>query len=326
VRSVESTALRVLRGLEEEGQKLRSASVNVRVPGDVAIYTLNQKRRELQRIESDYRMAINFTPKDDVLAGNFEIERIAQLAPEDRPILPALSAPPAEETFAESPADLSEEVEETEEHEDLTHAEPPGRQEQHQGQPGDAPRRKRRRRGGRGRGPQSGNGQYQNQNPQHQQRQTPAPSFGDQLPAQADETSAMPSEASFGVEQPSQNMPASVAPHDSVSAGQPVDGQRKRRRRRRGGRGRNESGNSNFTPRDNASESSSSHHENGGESHASAPADPAWTAPADERRHTPVEAPRKPDSIPHDTMKSEPSDVPASSEPRKGWWQRTFSS
>ncbi len=47
VRSVESTALRVLRALEEEGEKNRASALTVKVANEVAIYTLNQKRREL---------------------------------------------------------------------------------------------------------------------------------------------------------------------------------------------------------------------------------------------------------------------------------------
>src|SRR5260370_41574980 len=43
VRSIESTALRVLRGLEEEGEKNRAAAVTVKTGDDVAIYILNQK-------------------------------------------------------------------------------------------------------------------------------------------------------------------------------------------------------------------------------------------------------------------------------------------
>jgi ribonuclease E len=54
VRSVESTSLRVLRGLEEEAQKQRAEGLTVKVAADVAMYTLNQKRRELSRLESEY--------------------------------------------------------------------------------------------------------------------------------------------------------------------------------------------------------------------------------------------------------------------------------
>ncbi len=170
VRSVESTALRVLRGLEEEGQKQRAAAVIVRVPDDVAIYTLNQKRRELARIESDYGMIITFVAKNEVLAGNFEIERTAVRAPEDRKFFPT-EAPPPEETLAEAPSDLSEEVEEEEEHEDMTHAEPPAqgherapraeqepRAENGEGEGGRRRRRRRRRGRDRDRAPGTGTG------------------------------------------------------------------------------------------------------------------------------------------------------------------------
>ncbi|HEY1962950.1 MAG TPA: ribonuclease E/G, partial [Rhizomicrobium sp.] len=58
VRSVESTALRLLRALDEEGQKNRAQAVVVHVADDVALYTLNQKRRELARIETDYAMTV----------------------------------------------------------------------------------------------------------------------------------------------------------------------------------------------------------------------------------------------------------------------------
>jgi len=64
VRSTESTALRVLRGLEEEGEKNRAAAVTVKIANDVAIYILNQKRHELARIETEHGMEISFVPAD----------------------------------------------------------------------------------------------------------------------------------------------------------------------------------------------------------------------------------------------------------------------
>src|ERR1700742_943056 len=62
MRSVESTTLRLLRSLEEEGEKNRASAVTVKVAAEVAMYTLNQKRRELSRIENDYQIIINFEP------------------------------------------------------------------------------------------------------------------------------------------------------------------------------------------------------------------------------------------------------------------------
>ncbi|MGE0724012.1 MAG: Rne/Rng family ribonuclease, partial [Alphaproteobacteria bacterium] len=47
IRSIESTALHVLRAIEEEGLRRRSAEIRVSVPTGVALYILNQKRAAL---------------------------------------------------------------------------------------------------------------------------------------------------------------------------------------------------------------------------------------------------------------------------------------
>src|SRR6185437_14881337 len=47
IRSTESTALHVLRAIEEEGMRRRSAEISVAVPSSVALYILNQKRGAL---------------------------------------------------------------------------------------------------------------------------------------------------------------------------------------------------------------------------------------------------------------------------------------
>ena len=86
MRSVESTALRVLRapggGRREEPRQPPSPC---KVASDVAIYTLNQKRRELARIETEYGMEITFEPKEGLMAGNFELERTRSRDPGERP-------------------------------------------------------------------------------------------------------------------------------------------------------------------------------------------------------------------------------------------------
>ena len=64
VRSTESTALRVLRALEEEGEKSNAAAVTVKVSSEVALYVLNQKRHELARIETEHGMEITFVPQE----------------------------------------------------------------------------------------------------------------------------------------------------------------------------------------------------------------------------------------------------------------------
>ena len=51
----------------------------------MAIYTLNQKRRELARIETEYGMEVSFEPKEGLMAGHFELDRTRTRDPEDRP-------------------------------------------------------------------------------------------------------------------------------------------------------------------------------------------------------------------------------------------------
>ena len=85
VRSVESTTLRLLRALEEEGEKNRASAVTVKVASDIALYALNQKRRELARIEAEYGMEISFEPKEGLQAGNFELERTRSKEPGAQP-------------------------------------------------------------------------------------------------------------------------------------------------------------------------------------------------------------------------------------------------
>ena len=115
VRSIESTALRVLRGLEEEAEKNRAAAVTVRIANDVAIYVLNQKRHELARIEAEHGMEIFFDPKAGIAAGNFELERTKQRDPSERPRNSAVSIEAGFVPSSEPEPEYEEEAEEEEE-------------------------------------------------------------------------------------------------------------------------------------------------------------------------------------------------------------------
>ncbi|HEX4861171.1 MAG TPA: hypothetical protein VFV07_08045, partial [Rhizomicrobium sp.] len=184
-----------------------------------AIYTLNQKRRELARIERDYQMSITFEPKEGLMVGTFEIERTAQKTPEESAKLAAafkteFVPPPAEEEPEEIvEAEEADEIEETE-------AEAP----QHQGgqqqpqQPGSSKRR-RRRRGGRGHS--GGERPPQPHGQQSHQHHQPAP---------------QPSLAPEGESAPAADVTASSVEAPSGIEGQP-GAPRKKRRRRRGKRG-----------------------------------------------------------------------------------------
>lgn len=77
VRTVESGAVLVLRGIEEEGIKNRSSQLNVFVPTDVAIYLLNQKRQNMVELEQKYKMNVIISADDSIKnIADYRIERI----------------------------------------------------------------------------------------------------------------------------------------------------------------------------------------------------------------------------------------------------------
>ena len=68
IRSVESTALYVLRAIEEECLKKTPPSLNIKVPNGVANYIVNQKREDLLAIEERYGVSC-FVEGDGSLTG-----------------------------------------------------------------------------------------------------------------------------------------------------------------------------------------------------------------------------------------------------------------
>ncbi len=87
VRSVDSLALHVLRGIEEEAAHKRHRAFDARVPADVAIYILNQKRDWLAQIEARAAISVYVIADADMQAPNFEIK------PADREVPVSLLAP-----------------------------------------------------------------------------------------------------------------------------------------------------------------------------------------------------------------------------------------
>lgn len=69
VRSVESLALHVLRGVEAEAIKGRAAAFTCKVPPEVAIYILNQKRASVLDIEDRYGVSV-YIEADHLLKGS----------------------------------------------------------------------------------------------------------------------------------------------------------------------------------------------------------------------------------------------------------------
>jgi ribonuclease E len=89
VRSTESAALHVLRAVEEEGSKRRSAEIIVHVAATVALYILNHKRDRLTDIELRCAMKVTFLPDDTLLPPNNRIERLRAYAVGEAPPLPS---------------------------------------------------------------------------------------------------------------------------------------------------------------------------------------------------------------------------------------------
>jgi|GEM_PF-1987817 len=77
VRSIDSTALHLLRSIEEEGIRERSAGIRIHMPADVAIYIVNHKRRALAEIEERYGFAVEIAADMELVSPDHRIERIA---------------------------------------------------------------------------------------------------------------------------------------------------------------------------------------------------------------------------------------------------------
>ncbi len=76
IRDTKSLALSILRLLEEEAIKDRSAEVRAIVPVDVAAYLLNEKRSALSEIESVTKSRILVIPNPNLETPHFEVQRL----------------------------------------------------------------------------------------------------------------------------------------------------------------------------------------------------------------------------------------------------------
>ena len=93
VRGTESAALHVLRGVEEEAGKRRSAEIIVHVAMAIALYILNHKRERLNEIERRYGMRVIIAADDSMIAPRFRIERLRTLVPGEEPRFVTPDAP-----------------------------------------------------------------------------------------------------------------------------------------------------------------------------------------------------------------------------------------
>ena len=76
IRDTKSLALSILRLLEEEAIKDRSAEVRAIVPVDVAAYLLNEKRTALTEIEQETKTRVLVIPNPNLETPHFEVNRL----------------------------------------------------------------------------------------------------------------------------------------------------------------------------------------------------------------------------------------------------------
>lgn len=85
VRSIESTALHVLRAIEEEGIRKRSSEITVHMPTPIALYILNQKREALANIEARYSFRVQILNDDSLIVPDLRLERVKAHLPGEEP-------------------------------------------------------------------------------------------------------------------------------------------------------------------------------------------------------------------------------------------------
>jgi ribonuclease E len=139
VRTASSAGLSALRMLEEEAARGRGTFITLRASQEAAFYVLNNKRRELDEIETRYGVSINILPDGEVEGARMSVE-----ASGPRPTQVVTYAPIVEEEddFDLPEEELDEEEEAEEASEESERREPRGEGDRD----GDGARRGRRRR------------------------------------------------------------------------------------------------------------------------------------------------------------------------------------
>ena len=76
MRGTESTALHILRIIQEEAMKENTAAVHAQVPVDVATFLLNEKRVDLQMVEARHRVTVTLIPNAHLQTPNYSVTRL----------------------------------------------------------------------------------------------------------------------------------------------------------------------------------------------------------------------------------------------------------
>lgn len=76
IRDTESSALQILRMVQEESMKENTAAVHVQVPVEVTSFLLNEKRTEITKIELKQRVTVLLVPNKHLETPNYKLERL----------------------------------------------------------------------------------------------------------------------------------------------------------------------------------------------------------------------------------------------------------
>jgi ribonuclease E len=76
IRDTESSALQILRIIQEEAMKENTAAVHVQVPVEVTSFLLNEKRTEITKIELKQRTTVLLVPNKHLETPNYKLERL----------------------------------------------------------------------------------------------------------------------------------------------------------------------------------------------------------------------------------------------------------
>jgi ribonuclease E len=76
IRDTESSALQVLRIIQEEAMKENTAAIHTQVPVEVAAFLLNEKRAEVIKIESRFKVTVLMIPNKHLETPHYKLERL----------------------------------------------------------------------------------------------------------------------------------------------------------------------------------------------------------------------------------------------------------
>lgn len=299
IRSVDSTALHILRIVEEDIARQPAIGANIYVPTQVALYMLNQKRQALAALEMRHGIRLYIMADDDLVPPAYRLERLRELAPGEEvakvklPLVAAKNQRQRNMPLTDEEEEVVEETSNEELDEDQADSEENLEITDQLDHDNDKDPRRRRRRGRRGGRRRSGKRRDESD---------------DQIATQQ-----IASEGEMGIEDEAQ--PVSEAMSDARPMSEPASDKRRPRRRH------------NYRSRRHTESNTSDSNVNVNERREDIPTrsdrdEVAKDAPIQAREEV---APYHP-AMNHDHQEHEPRDTqdgaPEGKQTRKGWWKR----